>query len=134
MKQPPQDLLHAAQLVLPHAYAPYSHFFVSASVRSENQTIFAGCNVENASFSATICAEGSAISALIASGAKKIIEALILVPDKKICPPCGICRQRLIEFASPDIVIHLCTTSGLYQHTTLGQLLPMAFQPTHLDK
>lgn len=134
MKTPPHDLLAAAKAVLPNAYAPYSQFHVAASVRTEQGKIFAGCNVENAAFPISICAETGAIAAAVANGHPKITEALIVVPNHKVCPPCGACRQRLLECASPAISIHLCTTHGHYHHTTLSELLPMAFGPNNLEQ
>lgn len=134
MKTPPADLLAAAKAVLNNAYAPYSHYYVAASVRAKNGEIFAGCNVENAAFPMGICAEAGAISALFAKGNKKVTEALILVPSHKICPPCGACRQRLLECAPLDTSIHLCTTHGDYYHATLSELFPLAFGPNNLEE
>lgn len=133
MKKPPIDMLEIAKQVLPYAYAPYSHFPVAACVRTKDGKLFAGCNVENASFPMGVCAEAGAISTAFAHGARQITEALILVPDNKICSPCGACRQRFLECASPDISIHLCTLHGEYEHTTLSQLLPLAFGPNNLE-
>lgn len=133
MQTPPQDLLNAAENVLNHAYAPYSNFQVAAAMRSEDGQIFSGCNVENAAFTIGVCAEGGAISALIASGQKRVTEALVLVDNDKLCPPCGACRQRLIEFADLSTVIHLCTAGGQYKKITLDKLMPLAFGPSHLD-
>lgn len=127
-------MLAAAKAVLPNAYTPYSHFPVAATVRAENGELFSGCNIENAAFPMGMCAEMGAISALFAAGHKKITEALILVPDHKICSPCGACRQRFLELAPLDISIHLCTLQGDYQHCTLSELLPFAFGPTNLEK
>lgn len=126
-------MLNAAKKVLNHAYAPYSHFPVAAVMKSENEELFVGCNVENAAFSMGLCAESGAIAALFANGHKKITEALILVPDSKICSPCGACRQRLFESAKGDISIHLCTVDGQYYHCTLTELLPHAFGPENLE-
>lgn len=134
MKTPPADMLAAAKAVLPHAYTPYSHFSVAAAVRAENGEIFSGCNVENAAFPMCVCAEVGAISALFAHGHKKIIETLILVPNQKICSPCGACRQRLLECASRESTIHLCTLQNDYQRYTLAQLLPIAFGPKNLEE
>lgn len=134
MKTPPADMLNAAKSVLPHAYAPYSHFSVAACVRAENGELFVGCNVENAATPLGVCAETSAICTLFSQGHQKVVEALVLVPDHKICPPCGGCRQRLLECASsPAISIHLCTLDGQYHHTTLAELLPLAFGPKNLE-
>lgn len=130
---PPSDLLQAAQAVIKNAYAPYSRLPVAAAVRAKNGDVFAACNVENAAFPMGICAESGAISALIANGHRDITEALVLVTHKKICPPCGACRQRLLEFASTDFPVHLCTTSGDYQQHTLHDLLPFAFGPNNLE-
>ncbi|MCX7126046.1 MAG: cytidine deaminase [Gammaproteobacteria bacterium] len=133
MKKPPADMLTAAKAVLPNAYAPYSHFSVAACVRAENGLLFSGCNVENAASPVGMCAEVGAISALFTHGYKKVSEALVLVPDTKICSPCGACRQRFLECASPEISIHLCTLDGQYQHCTLEELLPFAFGPNNLE-
>lgn len=134
MKTPPVDMLAAAKAVLPHAYAPYSHFQVAAVLRSENGKLFSGCNVENASFSLTLCAEAVAMGTLIAQGHKKITEVLILIAGHKICSLCGACRQRVLECASPETIIHLCTTEDNYQQTTLAELLPHAFGPKNLEE
>lgn len=132
LKTPPADLLNAAKAVLSNAYAPYSHYFVASAVRAEDGSIFAGCNVENASFPITLCAEANAIGALHTHGHKKVIEALVLVKDSKICSPCGACRQRLLESAAPNTVVHLCTLDGKHLQTTIAELLPLAFGPDNL--
>lgn len=132
MKTPPADMLAAAKAVLPNAYAPYSHFQVAACVRADNGALFSGCNVENAAFPMGICAEAGAISALYTHGQKKVTEALVLVDDTKICSPCGACRQRFLESAPLETIIHLCTLDGKYQQTTLAELLPFAFGPKNL--
>ena len=134
MKTPPIDLLDAAKAVLPHSYSPYSHFAVAASVRAEDGSIFSGCNVENAAFPVSMCAEVGAITALFSQGHRKITEALVLVADTKICSPCGACRQRFLEHANPEAIIHLCTMDGSYAQITVNQLLPLAFGPTNLEK
>lgn len=134
MKIPPADLLAAAKAVLPHAYTPYSHFAVAASVRAEDGTVFSGCNVENAAFPMGMCAEVGAITALFSRGYRKITEALVLVADHKICSPCGACRQRFLEHASAETVIHLCTMDGKHQTISVHELLPLAFGPDNLEK
>lgn len=134
MKTPPKDLLAAAKKALKNAYMPYSHFPVGAAIRAEDGSIFVGCNVENASFPMGICAEGGAISALIANGHKTIKETLVLVPHEKVCPPCGACRQRLLEFSPLNAPIYLCTTDGLCEQTDIETLLPLAFRPENLEK
>lgn len=133
MKTPPADMLAAAKAVLPNAYAPYSHFSVAACVRAENGNLFVGCNVENAASPLGMCAEAGAIAALFSHGYQKVVEALVLVPDHKICPPCGGCRQRFLECAALALPIHLCTLDGKYEYTTLTALLPLAFGPNNLE-
>lgn len=134
MKKPPADMLEAAKQILPNAYAPYSHFPVAACVRTTDGTLFVGCNVENAAFPLSLCAEASAISALFTHGHKEVAEALILVPGNTLCSPCGACRQRLLECTTiHDISIHLCTLDGQYDLCTLSQLLPKAFGPKNLE-
>lgn len=133
MKTPPVDMLHAAKAVLPNAYAPYSHFSVAAAVRTEDGKLFSGCNVENAAYPLTLCAEANVIGTLYSHGYQKVAEILILVADSQICPPCGACRQRLLECASPQTHVHLCTTDGKYESYTLSELLPVAFGPKNLE-
>lgn len=134
MKTPPADMLAAAQAILPNAYAPYSHFSVAACIRTEDGALIVGCNVENAAYPLASCAEAGAISTMYAQGHRKIVEALVLVPGDTLCSPCGACRQRLLESSIPNLPIHLCTTDGMYQHTTLSELLPFAFGPKNLEK
>jgi cytidine deaminase len=117
---------HATQ-VLKNAYAPYSRFQVACCLRSEKNRFYAGCNIENASYGLTSCAEANAIAHLIAAGEKKIAEALILIDRPHACSPCGACRQRLIEFAPPSSPIHLATLTGIQQTLLLGDLLPHTF-------
>lgn len=134
MKTPPMDMLTAAKKVLPHAYAPYSHFPVAACVRTDDGKLFSGCNVENAAFPLTLCAESNAIGAAFSAGYQTVCEVLILVADKKICPPCGACRQRLLECTKDsNIRVHLCTMHGDYICYTLSELLPHAFGPKNLE-
>lgn len=123
-----QDLLSAAKAVLSRAYAPYSHYHVASALRAEDGQIFVGCNVENAAYPVTLCAEASALGALISSGQQKIIEALVLVDAAKPASPCGACRQRLSEMAaSREMIVHMCTLSGTHQQYTIAELLPLAF-------
>lgn|SRR3990167_20594 len=131
---PPQDLFNAAKSVLKNAYAPYSRFQVAAAIRTASGNLFVGCNVENAAFSLTSCAETAAVTACIAQGQKIITEILILVDQDQICPPCGACRQRLLEFSQKDLCVHLCTLKNIYAHFTLEQLLPHAFNSNNLEK
>jgi cytidine deaminase len=120
------SMLEAARHALAHAHAPYSRFRVGACVRTASGRLYAGCNVENASYGLTLCAETTAIGAMI--------EVLVLTDRAEHCPPCGRCRQQLAEFARPGTPVHLCGPEGLRLTTTLGELLPLAFGPGAFER
>jgi homotetrameric cytidine deaminase len=122
------ELLGAAEAAMGNAHVPYSHFPVGAALRSPDGAIHVGANVENASYPQGQCAETSAIGALHAAGARRIVEVAVVAERKELCPPCGGCRQRLAEFASPDTLVHLGRAGGLRRTTTVGELLPLAFE------
>jgi len=121
-------MLVVARRALGHAHAPYSHFRVGACLRSRGGGLHAGCNVENASYGLTLCAETTAIGTMVATGEREIIEVVVVTERDEPCPPCGRCLQQLSEFARPEVPIHLCGPDGVRLSTTLGELLPMAFQ------
>ncbi len=123
----PEDLYQLALEALPRAHAPYSLFQVAASVRTASGHCFAACNVENTSYPLSSCAEKNAIIHAVCAGHPDLVEALILVDQPNICSPCGGCRQCFQEFAAPNLPIHLCTTQGHYQLTSLQELLPLSF-------
>jgi xanthosine phosphorylase len=122
-----QDLFEAARAAFENAHAPYSAFPVGAAVRTASGRIFPGANVENASYPEGNCAEASALAAMVAAGERTIAEALVLAAGERLCTPCGGCRQRLAEFAGPDVPIHLCGPDGWRRTVTLGELLPLSF-------
>ncbi len=128
------DMLALAQAMRGRAYAPYSKFPVGAVVRGANGKLYGGCNIENAAYPLGNCAEATAIFAMVADGEHKIVEALVLGPDGELITPCGSCRQRLREFASDDLPIHLAGPSGVNRTVTLVALLPLSFGPGHLGK
>lgn len=116
------------------AYAPYSGFQVAAVAVSSHGSTFAGCNVEVAHFK-SICAEASAISAMIGSGQRELATVYILGPGEAACPPCGDCRQRIHEFASADTRVVLVDDGGCeLQRFTVAELLPHAFGPDNVGK
>ncbi len=123
-------LLDAAERALRNAHAPYSHYRVGAAVLADGGNIFAGCNVENASYGLTMCAERVAIGAALAAGNKNI-RAVAVVSDGPEAPwPCGACRQVLVEFAKDDAPVLVAIRGHLRaaELTTLGELLPHAFR------
>ncbi|MDX1539372.1 cytidine deaminase [Arsukibacterium sp.] len=122
----------AAKAASEQAYAPYSQFPVGVAIQAENGKIFAGCNVENASYGGTVCAERNAIAAAVVAGERKFVALLVYTPQSKLTPPCGICRQVIAEFFMPDAPITSSNHLGQQQNWSLQQLLPDAFTPTYL--
>ena len=127
-------MLELARAALANAHAPYSRFRVGACVRAASGRLYAGCNVENASYGLTLCAEGTAIAAMVAAGDRRIVEAVIVTERAEPCPPCGRCRQQLAEFAGPQARVHLAGPEGVRVTLTLGELLPLAFGPDTLER
>lgn len=121
------DLLQAALAARAHAHAPYSGFKVGAALRATDGSIHAGCNVENAAFPQGQCAEATAIGVMIAGGAIRIAEILVVADGPETVSPCGGCRQRLVEFADPATPVHLAGPEGVRATVSLGELLPRAF-------
>jgi cytidine deaminase len=121
-----EALVAAAREARERAYAPYSEFTVGAAILADGR-VFTGCNVENASYGLTQCAETTAIGSMVAAGDREIAEVVVVTERTEPCPPCGRCLQQLTEFAGPHVPIHLCGPEGVRLTTTLGALLPMAF-------
>ncbi|MEL7463732.1 MAG: cytidine deaminase [Pseudomonadota bacterium] len=134
MTSSPSDLREAAEMVRECAYAPYSNFKVGAAMRSASGEIFVGANVENVSYPVGTCAEESALVAMIAGGETKIVEAYVVADSPTPVAPCGACRQRLKEFGADDVVIWLGNTDGDVISTTIGELLPGAFDTDHMAR
>jgi len=127
-----EKLFEAAKNVRKNAHVPYSKFKVGAAFLTEDNSIISGCNVENAAFPQSQCAEASAIGNLISLGYKNIIEIVVVGSGDKLCSPCGGCRQRLREFAKLSVPIHMCNISGHIKTSTLEELLPDSFGPENL--
>ena len=127
-----EDLLSKARQAQERAYAPYSGFRVGAAVRTDSGSIYSGCNVENSAYPEGLCAEASAIAAMIAGGDDRIVEVLVIGDGDRPCSPCGGCRQKLSEFSDPETVVHVCSTGGSHEQTSMGELLPLAFGPDNL--
>ncbi|WP_252736131.1 cytidine deaminase [Aestuariibacter sp. A3R04] len=122
------ELTQAAQRAQYNAHAPYSGFQVGAAVLTENDSIFCGCNVENAAYPLGQCAEATAIGAMVAGGHKTITAVVIASPTEEYCFPCGGCRQKIAEFAEDNTPVILVNTQGHIQSYTVGDLLPHAFR------
>ncbi|EEW24516.1 cytidine deaminase [Rhodobacter ferrooxidans] len=128
------SLLKAATDVRHNAYAPYSRFKVGAAIRATSGVIYAGCNVENVAYPEGTCAEAGAIAAMVAAGETRIAEVLVIADSPDPVPPCGGCRQKLAEFADPQVPVTLCTTDGKARATTVADLLPGVFTAAHMDR
>lgn len=127
------NMFHLAKEVLQYAYQPYSHFSVGACIRTSDGHYFTGCNVENASYGLTTCAEAAAIAMMVAAGKRHISEILVVADSDRICAPCGACRQRIREFSLPSTRIHFCNIEGDSKTLNIAELLPEAFGPDNLQ-
>ncbi len=127
-----QELLKLANKAKTMAYAPYSQYKVGAAICSENDKIYAACNVENISFPCGTCAEAGAISAMIAGGDSKIKEILIVSSGKELVYPCGACLQRIAEFSDENTIISLSDGVKICKEYHLKDLLPYNFKATEL--
>ena len=125
-------LVRKAQQARENAYCPYSDFPVGAAAYFENGEIVPGCNVENASYGGTLCAERVAIPSGIAQGFGKPLAVAVTSKLDTFVKPCGICRQFMIEFG-PELVIICCTKKGDYELKKMKELLPEAFGPYSLE-
>lgn len=125
-------LLQAAREAQGRAYAPYSQFRVGAAVLDEQGRVHAGCNVENAAYPEGVCAEAAALSAMVLAGGTQARALVVVGSGAALVTPCGGCRQKLREFATPDTPVLVADGQRLRARFTLGQLLPDSFGPDHL--
>ncbi len=134
MSEMPQDPLIVAALAARNAaYAPYSRFAVGAALRTDDGTIHAGCNVENAAYPEGTCAEAGAIAAMALAGGRRIAEIVVAGAGPTPCTPCGGCRQKLREFATAGTLVHIVDATGAtLLRTRLADLLPHSFGPENL--
>ncbi len=122
-------LLKKAVEARENSYSPYSKFAVGAALETVDGEIFTGCNVENASYGLSICAERTALVKAVSAGARKFKRLAIVADTPEAVTPCGMCRQMLIEF-SPGLELILANTKGKTEKINLSELLPKAFQLT----
>lgn len=126
-----KKLLEAAKKVRKNSYSPYSKFAVGAAVLTDKGKVFTGCNVENASYGLTNCAERTAIFKAVSEGHKKFKAIAIVLDAPDYGAPCGACRQVIYEFGS-DIDVIMGTVSGKYKIMKISELIPLAFGPENL--
>ncbi len=129
---PLAELFAAARAAQAKAYAPYSNFRVGAALITPDGAVFSGGNVENASYPEGWCAETSAIAAMAAAGARRIVEICVVGDGAALCTPCGGCRQRIREFADEATIVHVAGPEGVRATFRLAALLPESFGPGHL--
>lgn len=127
------SLSDAARTVRANAYTPYSNFKVGAAIRAASGEVFSGCNVENVAYPEGTCAEAGAIAAMVAAGQTQLTEVYVIADSPAPVPPCGGCRQKLMEFGQADTRVTLATTAGTEISYTLAELLPGAFASAHMD-
>jgi len=126
-------LVAAARAARRRAYAPYSRFRVGAAVLGGG-ALHAGCNVENASYGLTMCAERVAVGTLVAAGGRRLEAVAVASGTTPPTPPCGACLQVLAELGGPGLPVLLAGARGKAIQTTLGELLPRSFGPGYLSK
>lgn len=129
---PDPTMRDAALEARARAHSPYSRYAVGAALRTSSGAVFTGCNVENSAYPLGTCAEAGAIAAMVLGGERVIVEVVVVTGGDAPGTPCGGCRQRLREFAGPDVVIHSSTVDGVTLRSTMAELLPDSFGPERL--
>lgn len=133
----PIELVNLAKEAREQAYVPYSGFSVGAALLCRDGRIYQGCNIENAAFGPTVCAERTAFFKAVYDGEREF-EAIAVVGGRAgeeitgLFPPCGVCRQVMREFCGLDFKVYLGREDGRWEERTLGELLPMSFSPADL--
>lgn len=127
----PVNLIEAAKDAREKAFAPYSNFKVGAAVETKNGKIFTGCNIENASYGLTICAERVAIFKAISEGESEFVNLAVAADTENLTPPCGACRQIIWEFCG-DIAVTFSNLEGKTETLQMSELLPRAFDTKFL--
>jgi cytidine deaminase len=128
------DLFEPALRARENAHAPYSNFKVGAAIRTRDGRLFTGCNVENVAYPEGTCAEAGAIAAMVVAGAREITEVLVVADSPVAVSPCGGCRQKLAEFGGPDVQVIMAGLRGEMARSTIGDLLPGAFNRDHMER
>lgn len=126
-----EKLIAAARQAREFAHAPYSRFRVGAAVRTKAGRIFSGCNIENASYGLTLCAERVAIFKAVSEGEREFDSIVVVADTEKLTPPCGACRQIIWEFCG-DVPVILANLKGKIERERAGKLLPRPFDSSHI--
>jgi cytidine deaminase len=120
-------LVEAANQAKDFSYAPYSKFHVGAALLCADGSVYTGCNIENAAYGPSNCAERTAIFKAVSEGQRSFTAIAIISDSDTYTAPCGVCRQVMSEFCDSKFIILMCNNRGEYRKTTLGELLPCAF-------
>lgn len=126
-----RQLVERAREARQKAYVPYSHFPVGAAVLTGSGRVFTGCNVENAAYGPTICAERTAVVKAVSEGEREIVAIAVVADTEGPCSPCGICRQVISEFGK-EIQVVMANLAGAIRVKTIGELLPSTFDADQL--
>ena len=125
-------LFEAALAVKANAHAPYSNYHVGRSLLTADGTLFVGANIENAAYPQGLCAEATALAVMASAGEREVRTILTVCDSEGLPTPCGGCRQKIREFATPATVLHACGRAGLWAPYSMEGLLPDPFGPGHL--
>ena len=129
----PKELVTLAEQARERSYCPYSRFAVGAALLCADGTVFTGCNIENAAFGPSVCAERTAIFKAVSEGRRDFVALAVAggpagSPVERECPPCGVCRQVLREFCADDFPVYMSSGNGTYRMLRLSRLLPASFR------
>ena len=132
-----QELVELAFTMLERSYVPYSHFPVGAALECADGTVFTGCNVENAAFTPTSCAERTALFKAVSEGVTRFTDIAVVGSrrgevNKQITSPCGVCRQALFEFGGPELNVIMAKTPDDFIERSMDELLPFGFGPSNV--
>lgn len=136
-KEQKQELIRAALAARERAVAPYSDFLVGAALRAEDGRVYTGCNIENAAFTPTSCAERTALFKAVSEGVTRFTDIAVVGARRGevntlVTAPCGVCRQALFEFCGPDLNVIMARTPEDFIERSLGELLPFGFGPRNV--
>ena len=127
-----EELIELAKEARDRAHAPYSKFDVGAALITSDGKIYTGCNIENSTYSLTVCAERVAIFKAVSEGSREIVKIAVVADTENLTPPCGCCRQMIWEFASDETTVIMANLSGEVLRCEIKELLPKAFDASFL--